>query len=138
MKRFASFVLASGIGLVADIALALVLHEALALPLWLAAAVSFAVVACLNYLMFELWIFRAPGAGLSALRFGGVLLASAVAGAARVGAVLALQWPAGVVFGTGRLGDTLVLIGAAGVSVVVNFAVNRSVVFSGRTPRQGG
>ncbi|WP_461308563.1 GtrA family protein, partial [Albidovulum sp.] len=54
---FLRFVLASGLGLVLDIALALALHDLAGLPLWLAATISFFAVALLNYLLFEFWIF---------------------------------------------------------------------------------
>lgn len=132
MTGFFRFVVASGLGFLLDLFIALVLHEAARFPLWSAAATSFFVVALMNYLLFELWVFPSADRGLSARRAVGVLLASAVAVAARVGTVLVLDLPVARLLGTGRAGDVTVLVAAAGVSLIVNFAINRAVVFGSR------
>lgn len=128
---FLRFVLASGLGLVLDIALALALHDLAGLPLWLAATISFFAVALLNYLLFEFWIFARGRARFSLWRFGGVVAASSIAALVRIGAVLALEGSAPVA-AAGRLADLLTLILAAGLSVSVNFVLNRFGVFASR------
>lgn len=140
MTGFLKFGAASAAGFLVDLVLALVLHEALGLPLWLAAMASFFAVALLNYLLFEFWVFRAAGRRASAARALGVLLSSCVAALARIGTILALGAPVAAVLGTGRAADLALLVAGAGMSLLVNYRINRSVVFgtgggdTGRAP----
>jgi putative flippase GtrA len=129
--EFVRFVGVSALGLVVDIALALILHDGLGWPLWLAATVSFFAIAGVNYLLFEFWLFAGKGGRFSARRALGVLAASSVAAAARIGAVVALESSA-LLSAAGSLADPLILVLAAGLSVTVNFVLNRFGVFSRR------
>lgn len=133
MKGFVQFVAVSGVGFLLDIALALLLRQGLGLPLWLAATISFFVVACLNYLAFEHWIFRDPERAPSLRRLLGVLGASSIAVVARVGTILALTPLVARLLEVGTGQDTVLLVVGAGVSVVVNFAVNKWLVFKDGT-----
>ncbi len=129
MKGFLKFGAVSGIGFLLDLVLALVLYEAFGLPLWLAATISFFAVAALNYVLFEFWVFRRDGSGASGGRAVGVLVASAVAAVARIGTILALTAPVTALLGEGRAQAVALLVAGAGVSLIVNFIINRSIVF---------
>ena len=83
----------------------------------------------LNYLLFEFWVFRDARRSASARRALGVLLASCVAALVRIGVILGLDSPVAAILGTGRAHDVVLLVAGAGVSLVVNFLINRSVVF---------
>ncbi len=130
MTGFLKFGAASAVGFLADLALALVLHEGLAQPLWLAATVSFFAVALINYLLFEFWVFRRAGRRLSPGRALGVLMASTIAALVRIGTILVLQVPVLALLGPGRIGSVALLAAGAGLSLVVNYAINRGVVFA--------
>lgn len=132
MKGFAKFIAISGIGFLLDMGLALVLHERLGLPLWAAATISFFAVACVNYVLFEFWLFRGAGGTASGGRLIGVLLASVAAAVARIGTILALGRPVTAMLGEGRAHDISLLVAGGGVSVIANFLLNKLVVFKGR------
>ena len=129
MRGFVKFGAVSGLGFLLDLVMALVLYEAFGLPLWLAATVSFFAVAALNYVLFEFWVFRRDGGKASGRRAMGVIAASAIAACARIGTILALTTPVLALLGEGRLQATVLLVAGAGVSLVVNFIINRRVVF---------
>lgn len=111
-------------GVVIDIAVAYGLATALGVRLWLAASIGFGVAAGFNYVAHQLWSFRAGERALSAERaakYGGAALAVL---AVRVAVVAALDRLLG--------GDLalLILIGGAGVSFFVNFALSKFIVFA--------
>ncbi|MFV2091459.1 MAG: GtrA family protein [Hyphomicrobiales bacterium] len=120
----------SGIGFLVDMGLALGLYEYAGLALWLAATISFFTVAGLNYLLFEFWIFRAPNGALSWRRLGGVLMASIVAASTRIGTILGLSTPLAALITDNRSLSLALLVSGGAVSVVVNFALNRTLVFA--------
>ena len=130
MNGFLKFVMVSGAGFLLDLAIALGLHENAELPLWLAATISFFVVAGLNYLLFEFWIFRDPGKSFSWVRLAGVLVASIAAAAARVGAILGLTSVYSALIAEGRALSLALLVSGAAVSVVVNYVLNKRLVFA--------
>lgn len=138
MTGFLKFGAASAIGFLADIVFALALREILGLPLWLAAAISFFAIALVNYLLFEFWVFRDTERRASLSRALGVLAASSVAALARIATILVLGAPFTGLLGEGRARDAGLLIAGAGVSLVVNFLINRSVVFRRRPDETGG
>ena len=113
MNGFFKFVAVSGAGFLVDIALALALHERAGLALWLAATISYFAVAGLNYLLFEFWIFRAPGQSFSWARLTGVLMASVVAAGSRIGAILSLTFVFTSLFTEGRMLSLALLISGA-------------------------
>ena len=129
VMAFLKFGAASAIGFALDLALALVLHEALLLPLWLAATISFFTIAVLNYLLFEFWVFRDARRDASLQRAFGVLVASSIAAVARIATIVLLDGAVTALLGSGRAHDVVLLIAGAGVSLVVNFLINRTVVF---------
>ena len=87
-------------------------------------------MAAVNYLVFEFWIFREPRKSFSLKRLAGVLLASVVAAAARVGAILGLTSVYAAMIAEGRTLSLALLISGAAVSVVVNFFLNKQFVFA--------
>lgn len=129
MKAFSQFVLVSGVGFLVDIAIALLLRNVLGLPLWLAAAISFYAVACLNYLAFEYWVFRREGRALSMRRLLGVLGASSVAAVSRIATILALTPLALAQIAEPIARDIALLVAGAGISILVNFCVTKWLVF---------
>jgi putative flippase GtrA len=107
-------------GFAADLGLALALNRLAGLDLTLAAAGGFVGALLLNYLMFELWVFRADRAALSARRLAATAGSAVIALAVRLAAVAglgALIQPEGAVVTAG------VLIIAAGLSLIVNWAL---------------
>ena len=130
MIRFLKLAAASAVGLVLDIALALLLRGRLHLPLALASGISFVTVAALNYLLFEYLVFRSAESAISAARLGKVLATSAAALGVRVTAVAGLSWAAGP--GRSWQGDAAILVAAAGASLLANFVMLRTLVFRGR------
>ena len=134
MSDFLRFGAVSGLGFILDLVLAIVLYEQLGLALWLAATVSFFAVAALNYILFEFWVFRRDGGTASGARAFGVLVASAVAACARIATILALTAPVTAVLGEGRMPAIVLLVAGAGVSLVVNYVINRRVVFRDANP----
>jgi len=119
----ARFLAVAVAGLALDIAVALCGARLLGLPLWLAAAVGFAVAAAVNYAAHELWTFREGARRLSggrALRYGAALAATLGARMATVAALAAL---------VGEGYALPVLLAGAGVSFFVNYAVSKHFVF---------
>jgi putative flippase GtrA len=126
MNEFARFFAVTVAGVVIDIAIAFVLHDAFGTPLALAATIGFVIAASFNYVMHQTWSFRT---GSRRLSFARALRYAAVAGttlAARVGVVAALA---------SLFGDSLallILICGAGVSFFVNFGLSKLFVFAAR------
>lgn len=117
------FLIVSVAGLVLDIAVAWCTARLLDLPLWLASASGFAVVATANYAAHELWTFRDGARRLSggrALRYSAALGATLGARVATVAALVAL---------VGDAHPLPMLLAGAGVSFVVNYAISKYFVF---------
>lgn len=130
MNGFFKFVAVSGVGFLVDIALALAMHERLGLALWLAATISFFAVAALNYLVFEFWIFGDSKQRFSWSRLIGVLMASVVAAGARIGTILGLTSLYTAILAEGRVLNLALLISGGVISVLVNFLLNKRLVFA--------
>lgn len=110
-------------GLVLDLAVAWSAVRLLGLPLWLAAAVGFAVGAGVNYALHELWTFREGARRLSAgraLRYGAALAATL---GSRVGTVAVLATLVGDAY------PLPVLLAGAGVSFLVNYLISKHFIF---------
>jgi putative flippase GtrA len=125
--RLAELVRFTGVavaGLCVDLGLAWTLAEGAGLALTVSAAAGFAAGAAFNYLLHEVWTFRAGARRLSAaraMRYAGAL---GLTLAARLAAVAALE---GVMSGPGAGISILGL--AAGVSFGVNYLASRFLVF---------
>jgi putative flippase GtrA len=127
MIEFARFFAVTVLGVVIDIAIAFGLASLAGVPLWLAAAIGFALAASANYVLHQTWSFRSGSRSLSAgraARYAGVALATL---GVRVAVVAALANALGP-----QPGDLLalaILICGAGVSFFVNYALSRALVF---------
>ncbi len=120
----------SALGLAVDVALALVLRSALPLSLAVAGAISFVAVAVLNYFLFEFLAFRSEQSRASLKRLSQVLAGAGAALATRVAIVAAATALIGP--DRSRAVDAAILVGAAGVSLLVNFAMLQYVTFRNR------
>lgn len=113
-------------GVIIDLAVAYTAAEHFALPLWIAATTGFVIAALVNYAAHELWTFRVGARRISARRAVQYLAVSSVALATRLVMVVLLE----AVIGSAH---TLpILVGAAGVSFMVNFALSKLLVFTGK------
>ena len=122
MSQLVRFFAVTVLGLILDLAIAYALHGWAGAPLWLAAAIGFAIASGANYVIHQTWSFR-TGA-LSARRaalYGGVALVTL---ALRVGIVALLEralpdaWPLAI------------LVAGAGGSFCVNFVLSKWMVFA--------
>lgn len=122
MSEFLRFFAVTVLGVVLDLAIAFALHQWAAVPLWLAAAIGFAVAAGANYVIHQTWSFRS---GPPSLRRAGLYaLVALITLAVRVAIVAVLElavagaWPLAI------------LIFGAGGSFIVNFLLSKFVVFA--------
>lgn len=111
------------IGLVVDITLAYGATVWLGVTLVWAAALGFAVAACVNYMLHELWTFRSGARRLSAER---ALKYAATLGATLLARLLAVTVLARML---GEAETLTVLILAIGVSFTVNYLISKLLVF---------
>lgn len=109
-----------------DLLLAMLLREAGGLPVWLAAGVSFIVVGVGAYFVHEHWTFRRAESRTSAGRFARNMAALAAAFAARVSLIAAME----AIHDPEALLAAAYIVVGAGVSLTVNFLLNRFWVFS--------
>ena len=122
------FTLVATGGVILDLSVAYALAVGFGLPLWLAATAGFVVAALVNYITHELWTFSAAGSRVSARRAVQYLSASALTLVARLLIVLLFR-------GWFRSTAVLpILIAAASVSFLVNFAVSKYIIFK-RNPK---
>lgn len=130
MSAFLRFFAVTVLGVVLDLAIAFALHTGAGVPLWLAAAIGFAVAAGANYVIHQTWSFR--NGALSLRRAGLYALVALVTLAVRVAIVAALER------GVAGAWPLAVLVCGAGGSFIVNFLLSRFVVFAaapaGETP----
>ena len=130
MSEFVRFFGVTVLGVVIDIAIAWALHTYASVPLWIAARCGFALAALGNYVLHQSWTFQDGPRQLSLARgakYGAVALLTLLA---RVASVAALErmWESAPAL--------IILIGGAGVSFFVNFALSKLFVFGERTPDQ--
>lgn len=124
MTELLRFFSVAALGVVLDIAVALTLHEALGVSLWIAAAIGFTVAAGTNYALHQTWSFRRGSRRLSARRAWKYAAVAILTLLARIGIVALLD----------RLLDDdlalFILLCGAGVSFCVNFALSKFFVFA--------
>ncbi len=130
LRKSLLFTAASGLGLLVDLILALLLTRIIGLSLPLSAAMSFVTVAIINYILFEFVVFRHEDARAHLGRAVGVLGASTSALIARILVIELVIRTLGDPQAIWAQGLTLVL--GAGASFIVNFLINQRFVFSGR------
>jgi putative flippase GtrA len=122
MSQLARFFAVTVLGVILDLAIAFALHQWAGVPLWLAAAMGFALAASANYVIHQTWSFRTGP--LSARRACLYALVALVTLAVRVGIVALLEralpgaWPLAI------------LVAGAGGSFCVNFVLSKWVVFA--------
>jgi len=109
-----------------DLVLAMILREALGLPVWLAAGISFIVVGVGAYFVHEHWTFRRAESRASAGRFVRNMAALAAAFTARIGVIAAME----AIYDPETLLAAVYIVIGAGVSLTVNFLLNRFWVFT--------
>lgn len=114
-------------GVVIDIVMCMVLVEYAGLPLWIAVLGGFSFAVLANYAAHELWTFRSGAPTLSFRRATRFLIASIFTLLVRLAVVFLLVRLIGV---TSALP---VLVGAVGVSFMMNFLISRFLVFSRNT-----
>lgn len=122
--EFARFLAVAVVGLGLDLALSWTLAEPFGLPLGRAATLGFAAAAVLNYVLHELWTFRAGARRISAARGAKYLGALGLTLAVRLAAlwILARLFP--------PEGWTLAILAlATGVSFIANYAASKVLVF---------
>jgi putative flippase GtrA len=124
MNELVRFFVVTVFGVVVDLAIAFALHTGLGVPLWLAAAIGFALAASANYVIHQTWSFRRGPRSLSARRAGLYAAVALATLAVRVAIVALLDRV---------LADNLalaILVCGAGGSFFVNFALSKFVVFA--------
>ena len=129
-RQLAGYAITGGLAAVVDVGVFWVLaqHQ----PALVAAALSFAMAAAVNYRLSATWVFHCEWRNLrQALRFA---LFAAVGGAVNAGVTAAL---AGWMGALGPWGTTPAKVAGIGVAFLVNFAMNARWVFSG-APRARG
>lgn len=132
MNELLRFFAVTVLGVVIDLAIAFALHTAFGVPLWLAAAVGFALAASANYVIHQLWSFQHGPRRLSARRAAKYAVAALVTLGVRVGivALLARMLDEGFALA--------ILICGAGGSFLVNFALSKFLVFAPETTGEPG
>lgn len=125
IREFLRFSAVIALGLAIDMAVALGLAR-LGASLMAAAACGFAAGAAANFLLHRRWTFRGAASR--------PILAQAAAFAASLAAVLATRLAAVAVIARAAPGlpDAAVLLGAAGLSFLMSYALGRGLVFRGR------
>lgn len=113
------YVAVAVLGLGIDIGIGYGAHRLLGLPLMAGAAAGFLTGVAVNYILFETWVFRSGE--MSWRRLGKAYIAAQSAFLVRLGCVWLLGW---LLAGMAQA-DLATLVGAAGVSFVVNFALVR-------------
>ncbi len=124
MNELLRFFVVTVLGVVIDLAIAFALHTSFGVPLWLAAAIGFALAASTNYVIHQTWSFQRGPRSLSARRAGLYALVALATLAVRVAIVALLDR---ALAGTYPLP---ILIAGAGGSFFVNFSLSKFVVFA--------
>ena len=131
MTELLRFFSVAVLGVVLDIAIAFALHEALGVPLWIAAAIGFTVAAGANYAFHQTWSFQSGSRQFSARRAGKYAAVAIVTLLARIAVVALLD----------RVLDAdlalLILMCGAGVSFFANFTLSKFFVFAQSSAKPG-
>lgn len=122
------YVAASVVAFALDLVFALCLREFLGVPVSVAAAVSFIVIAVCIYFVHEYWTFARDGAGATPGRMGRNFLSQTAALATRITIIAILE----KIHDPGTLMAAAYIITGAGCSLTVNFLLNRFWVFGER------
>lgn len=133
LPPFLRFALVIGAGLAIDLGTAWCLANLAGLPLAAAAVAGFLAGALFNYVLHELWTFRAPGRGLSVSRAALYLAMMAGILGVRLVIIAALSRVL-----SGPAGSLAVLVAAAGASFTVNYLLSRFVIYRRRESRDRG
>jgi len=120
MRGGARYLAVVMVGFAVDLGLALVLNRVVGLELTLAAAGGFIGALLVNYLLFEVWAFRAGRAEFSIRRLMATAGSAVIALGVRLAAVAALD---ALVQPNDALATAGILIVAAGLSLLVNWAL---------------
>lgn len=115
-------------GFAVDFVTALALARLTGISLPAAALAGFTVAFAVNYVLFELWVFRAQETRFSAGRLVQTALAAGVAAGVRVGVIGLLER----VLGGSIIEASLMLLTGALASLLVNYAMIRSI-FAAKT-----
>ena len=107
------------LGLGVDVGIGYAAHRIFGLPLIVGATMGFLIGVAVNYLLFEVWVFRSGK--LSWLRLGKAYVAALGALLVRLACVWRLE---AVLYGLPQA-DLVTLVGAAGISFIVNFVLVR-------------
>jgi putative flippase GtrA len=121
--EFLRFLSVSVLGVAVDIGIGWLLAS-LGLPLWLAAAVGFAVAAALNYALHRGWTFQQAGGMAERSRLLRYLLSLGLTFATRIVAVLGF----GALFGPSAP-PLAVLLPSVALSFAVSFLATKFLVF---------
>ncbi len=124
MNELMRFLVVTVLGVALDLAIAMALHSGLGVPLWIAATIGFAVAATANYVIHQTWSFRSGPRSLSARRAALYALVALATLAVRVGIVTLLDRALAGAY------PLAILLGGAGGSFVVNFALSKYLVFT--------
>ena len=124
MSEVLRFFVVTVLGVVLDIAIAYGLHELAGVPLALAAVIGFVCAASANYVLHQLWSFKASSRGLSLGRAAKYGLVAGLTLFVRVCVV------AGLDFYLAGAYALPILICGAGVSFFVNFTLSKLFVFA--------
>ena len=111
-------------GLTIDLSVAFLLTELAQLPLTVSATIGFLAGALFNYILHELWTFKAANATVSPVRAALYLASSFITLCVRL-VTISLFEP----FAAGPLSRLAVLVTATGVSFIANFLLSRFVIF---------
>ena len=111
-------------GLTIDLSVAFLLTELAQLPLTVSATIGFLAGALFNYILHELWTFKAANATVSPVRAALYLASSFITLCVRL-VTISLFEP----FAAGTLSRLAVLVTATGVSFIANFLLSRFVIF---------
>lgn len=123
-RGLARFTLVIVGGLAIDLSVAFLLAELAQLPLTVSATIGFLAGALFNYILHELWTFKAASATVSPVRAALYLVSSFITLCVRL-ATISIFEP----FVTGALSRLAILVAATGVSFIANFLLSRFVIF---------
>lgn len=105
------------LGFCIDFTLSMALFQIFGLTLQICAAIGFINALLFNYILFEHWVFRREGSGVSVLRFTQTSLSAAVAMTVRMGVITFL----GLFVGRTFLGAAATFFASASASFLVNY-----------------
>jgi putative flippase GtrA len=122
------FLIVSAAAFCLDLALALATFKLLKIPVWLAAAIAYGVVASAFYFVHEHWTFAHPSSRNSARRLAQTVVSAGISLAGRVGLIRLLEvWHEPHMLGAAGY----IWLGAI-MSLMINYTLSRFWVFARR------